>query len=124
MGIEQSLCKMSWADEVEALPASISKESLWDNFDTGFKLEYVAPDLFDKSSISEIELEDISTEVAYWKNAIVCYVLGAYPPFTVMNGYVRRQWGKYGVDKVSMLKKGIVLVQFDNSKGKNEVLHG
>lgn len=33
------------------------------------------------SPVCAMELEDISSEIAYWKNSVVCYVLGAHPPF-------------------------------------------
>ncbi|XP_060211647.1 uncharacterized protein LOC132639194 [Lycium barbarum] len=41
-----------------------------------------------------------------------------------MRGYIQRQWGKHGINKISMKKNGIVLVKFDNPEGKNEVLQG
>ncbi|KAF3681641.1 hypothetical protein FXO37_02819 [Capsicum annuum] len=120
----------SWADEVEEATDLTNRESVWDNFDLSklakawFKLEFVAPAKQGDSKFCEIEVEDINTEIEFWKHAIVCYVLGAHPPFSVMNGYIQRQWGKHGINKVSMLKNGIVLVRFDSSKGKEEVLQG
>ncbi|KAH0652507.1 hypothetical protein KY289_030185 [Solanum tuberosum] len=119
-----------WADEVEESPELNRKGSVWDNFDltktakAGFKLEFVTPEKQGESSICEIDIEDISTEIAYWQHAVVCYVLGAHPPLSVMNGYIQRLWGKHGINKVSMLKNGIVLVRFDSGMGKDEVLQG
>ncbi|XP_019263375.1 PREDICTED: uncharacterized protein LOC109241110 [Nicotiana attenuata] len=49
---------------------------------------------------------------------------GAHPPFTVLNGYIQRQWAKHGINKVVMLRNGIVLVRFDTELGKNEVMQG
>ncbi|KAK4731748.1 hypothetical protein R3W88_024736 [Solanum pinnatisectum] len=72
----------------------------------------------------EIEDEDISTEIEYWKNAVVCYVLGTYPYFAVMNGYIQRQLAKHGINKFSMLKNGIVLVRFEPEVGKDAVIQG
>ncbi|XP_019244532.1 PREDICTED: uncharacterized protein LOC109224406 [Nicotiana attenuata] len=114
----------------EIAPEMNTGGSIWDNFDitkvtnAGFKLEFVEPALHDETPVCEIETEDISSEIEYWKNAVVCYVLGAHPPFTVLNAYVRRIWGKHGINKVSMLKNGIVIVRFDSIMGKNEVLQG
>lgn len=87
-------------------------------------MDYVSPAMHGEAPICEIELDDISSELAYWRNGIVCYVLGAYPPFSVRNGYIQRQWGKLGINKVSMLKNGVVLVRFDSEVGKNDVLQG
>lgn len=50
--------------------------SIWDEFDISqltnvvFKLEYVNPEFFGDKLIGEIELDDISFEVKYWKNTV------------------------------------------------------
>ncbi|KAF3653433.1 hypothetical protein FXO37_16988 [Capsicum annuum] len=123
---------MSWADEVEVAEGSASKgkhttaKSAWDNFDVknadnaGFKLNYVVPITKAEQLMVEIEEDDISSEVECWKNAVVCYVLGAHPPYVVLNGFVQRIWGKLGIDKVVMLKNGILLVRFKDAAGKTE----
>ncbi|XP_070006789.1 uncharacterized protein [Nicotiana sylvestris] len=120
----------SWADQVEEeLEQPTKQSSIWENFDisklsnTRFKLEYVAPTVQGESSIVDIELEDIASEIEYW-NPVVCYVLGAHPPFPVLNGYIQRIWAKHGINKVSMLKNGIVLVRFDTELEKNKAIQG
>ncbi|KAH0652597.1 hypothetical protein KY289_030275 [Solanum tuberosum] len=90
----------------------------------GFKLEHVEPVMHGESPVIEIELEDISSEIAYWKTAVVCYVLGAHSPFEVLKGFIHRLWSKLGINKVAMLKNGIVIVRFDTKVGKQEVLQG
>lgn len=55
---------------------------------------------------------------------VVCYVLGGHPPFIVMQGYILRLWAKYGINKISMLKNGVILVHFDTENGKNEAIQG
>lgn len=122
--------RKSWADQVEEEESIEKKTSVWDNFDitkisnAGFKLEYVSSIVQGDSNIVELELEDIESEVEYWKNVVVCYILGAYPPFAIIKGYVQRLWGKYGLNKIVMLKNGIVLVRFDTELGKNDVVQG
>ncbi|KAG5619842.1 hypothetical protein H5410_005060 [Solanum commersonii] len=123
--------RKSWADEVEEMMEEpVKRSSIWDNFDiekvvnAGFKLEYVAPSNTGKSVYVEIELNDISSEIEYWKNSVVCYVLGAHPPFEVIKGFIQRIWGKHGINKIVMLKNGVVLVRFDTGLGKNEVIQG
>lgn len=56
----------------------------------GFKLEFVNPTTMGGQKTVEIEDDDIVTEIEYWSNAIVCYLLGAHPPFAVLNGYIQR----------------------------------
>ncbi|XP_060211616.1 uncharacterized protein LOC132639151 [Lycium barbarum] len=87
-------------------------------------LDYIRPASEGNQLIVEIEEDDITSELEYWKNAVVCYVIGAHPPFSVLNGYIQRQWGKWGINKIAMLKNGIMLVRFDSAEGKNEVIQG
>lgn len=86
-------------DEVELAEKHASKESesmtsVWDNFDVSkitnawFKLEFVNPTSMGKQRIVEIEDDDIIIETEYWRNVVVCYVLGAHSPFAVLNGYI------------------------------------
>ncbi|KAG5625753.1 hypothetical protein H5410_010971 [Solanum commersonii] len=90
----------------------------------GYKLEYVEPPKQGENQMVEIELEDIKSEIKFWGNAIVCYVIGAHPPFQVVQGFIQRLWGKHGIDKVSMLKNGVIVVRFESKIGKQEVLQG
>lgn len=55
---------------------------------------------------------------------MVCYILGANPLQNVMEGYVHRVWGKYGVDKVSLVGKGFFLIRFLTMENCNKVLNG
>lgn len=62
-----------------------NRQSIWDNFDitkmsnADFKLQYVSPVKYGKNSVVERELEVIESEIEYWRNAIVCFVLEAHP---------------------------------------------
>uniref|UniRef100_A0A803PB52 Uncharacterized protein n=1 Tax=Cannabis sativa TaxID=3483 RepID=A0A803PB52_CANSA len=38
----------------------------------------------------KIQLEDIEDEISYWSPSIVCYVLGANPPLSILDGFARR----------------------------------
>lgn len=70
-----------------------------------------------------IDFDDIKEEIAYWESAVVCYVLGANPHQNVMEGYVRRIWGKLGVDKVSQVGRGIYLVRFTTMENCSKVVN-
>lgn len=58
-------------DKVEAMDESEKKSSIWDNFDigkisnAGFKLDYTSPNKQSESTVCEIEIEDISSEINY-----------------------------------------------------------
>ena len=56
--------------------------------------------------------EDVASEIAYWKNTVICYVLGANPPYKVIDGFVRRICTGCVMDKVLLIKKGLYAVRF------------
>ncbi|KAG5585408.1 hypothetical protein H5410_045842 [Solanum commersonii] len=122
--------KKKWADKVEEeLDVPSSKRSVWDNDTTKisrarFKLEYIVPEIHGEASTTQIELEDITSEIGYWKTVVICYVLGAHPPFPVIQGFIQRLLKKHGINKIVMLKNGFILVRFETMEGKNEVLQG
>lgn len=83
--------RMSWADDVEQQEVN---------------------QVSNKSPTVHIVSDDIQEEVEYWSSAVVCYVLGANPPFKVMDGFFRRIWGKLGIEKTAMVGKGMFIVRF------------
>ncbi|KAL2933902.1 Rho-related protein racH [Bienertia sinuspersici] len=69
-------------------------------------------------------LDDVVDKINYWSSTVVCYVLGANAPFSVMNGYCQRIWGKNGLDKASMVGRGLFLVCFNTIEQFEKVLAG
>ena len=47
----------------------------------------------------------------------MCCVLGANPPYGVIEGFIRRIWKDYSLDKVALIKKGLYLVRFTKYQG-------
>ncbi|PHU28531.1 hypothetical protein BC332_00624 [Capsicum chinense] len=120
----------SCADEVEEKTMqSETAHSIWDRFEiskvwnAGFKLDYVAPMKQGEKPLS-ILISRILNLNSYWKSVVVCYVLGAHPQFAVINGFIRRIWGKYRLNKVAMLNNKVIIVRFETIEGENEVLQG
>lgn len=44
----------------------------------------------------KIDMEDIKDEIEFWNSAITCFVIDANPLIHVMEGFVKRIWGKMG----------------------------
>lgn len=63
-------------------------------------------------NIFQITLEDVQTEIDYWKFAVVCYNVGVKPLFRIFDGFIRRMWGTFGVEKVVMRDKRVFMVRF------------
>ncbi|XP_056698498.1 uncharacterized protein [Spinacia oleracea] len=72
----------------------------------------------------QIEIDDIQEELDFWNSSIICYVVGANPPIHVMEGFIRRIWKKYNVDKVVLVKKGVFLVRFLTMDMRDNVTSG
>ncbi|KAL9237039.1 hypothetical protein vseg_011629 [Gypsophila vaccaria] len=75
-----------------------------------------------EAPLLQIALEDVQEEIDYWKNAVVCFILGANPPPMVIEGFIRRIWTRYNIDKISFLPNGIFLVRFKDGDMKEQVL--
>ncbi|XP_074304900.1 uncharacterized protein LOC141639750 [Silene latifolia] len=73
-------------------------------------------------NLIQISAEDVAPEISYWKSSVYCYILGASPPWNVVDGFIRRVWGKYDVDKVSFLPNGIFLVRFKTLEMQQKAL--
>lgn len=50
-------------------------------------------------NLVKIEFDDVADEIDYWNSSLICYVIGANPPFNVMYGFLNRIWKKAGIDK-------------------------
>lgn len=69
-------------------------------------------------------MEDIQDEGDSWSSSLICYVVGANPPIQVMEGYLRRVWKNFNVDKVAVVKKGMFLVRFKAMESRDRVMEG
>ncbi|XP_074299724.1 uncharacterized protein LOC141630876 [Silene latifolia] len=67
--------------------------------------------------------EDVAGELKFWSTSVVCYVLGANPPSSVLTGYVKRVWQGFGVDKIAFMPNGLFLVRFKTKEKQQLVLY-
>lgn len=89
--------------------------------------EFRPPDPIEMHPVSspvQIDLNDIQDEVDFWNSSIICYIIGANPPIHVMEGFIRRIWKNFNVDKVVLVKKGIYLVRFLTMDMRDKVTSG
>lgn len=75
-------------------------------------------------STTKIDFDDAKDEITYWENAIVCFVVGANPPFQVMEGFIRRIWGKLGIDKVATIRNGLFIVRMKMLEQLDAIIAG
>ncbi|XP_060959203.1 uncharacterized protein LOC133030467 [Cannabis sativa] len=118
----------NWAEEVEKADFQATAADLWSKFPTdqvltpSTRLEYTEPIKVGDQIVAKIDIEEAEIEASYWKNAIVCIVLGANPPFKVFEGFVNRVWGKLGIEKVARMNSGFTLVKFRDEATRDLIL--
>ncbi|KAK9668763.1 hypothetical protein RND81_13G084800 [Saponaria officinalis] len=66
--------------------------------------------------------DEVKEELNFWKHVVYCFILGANPPWDVIEGFVYRIWAKYKIDSISFLHNGVFLVRFADEESKNGVL--
>ncbi|XP_060965589.1 uncharacterized protein LOC133034512 [Cannabis sativa] len=71
----------------------------------------------------KITEDDIEEEVNFWNSTIFCYVLGANPPLSVIDGFARCVW-KDKIDKVGMISYGVFLIRFYTIEDRDNLLNG
>ncbi|XP_074290342.1 uncharacterized protein LOC141617073 [Silene latifolia] len=70
----------------------------------------------------QIWIEDVSGEMNFWSTAVYGYILGARPPWTVVNGFLKRVWSRFDIDKISFMTNGIFLVRFKTKEHQKKAL--
>ncbi|XP_074314866.1 uncharacterized protein LOC141651037 [Silene latifolia] len=66
----------------------------------------------------QLTVEDVQGELDYWKQALYGFIVGANPPWQVLEGFLKRIWSKYTVDKISFLPNGVFLARFNTEEMK------
>ncbi|KAJ8422255.1 LOW QUALITY PROTEIN: hypothetical protein Cgig2_025875 [Carnegiea gigantea] len=92
------------------------------NPEEGLVLKFIEAPVINGTKCAKIEQQDVTSEIDYWSQAVLCCVLGANPPLGVIEGYVRRIWSQFVIDKVIAARKGLYLVRFKAMVDKDEVL--
>ncbi|KAJ8423185.1 LOW QUALITY PROTEIN: hypothetical protein Cgig2_026633 [Carnegiea gigantea] len=80
----------------------------------GSELKFIPTYVVNGVQCAKREKKDVAAEIDYWQQAILCLVLGANPPFEVIQGFIKRIWAKLAIDKTILVRKGAFLVRFGN----------
>ncbi|XP_062114224.1 uncharacterized protein LOC133825275 [Humulus lupulus] len=126
-GVKRNGVKWSDQADVESDFQSQAKDK-WAQFwallpnQGGARLNFEEPLIRESQRIAQVDLEEIEVETSFWNSAVVCMVLGANPPFTVFEGFIKRIWGKLGIERITRLNAGYTLVKFRDEATKDLVL--
>ncbi|KAJ8428619.1 hypothetical protein Cgig2_009145 [Carnegiea gigantea] len=91
---------------VAQVPPTSSYASLVDP-DDGTSLNFVPATLINGKKCAKLEKADIFPDIDYWKNAVLCSVMGANPPFAVMESYMNRI--RRGIEILKVLLRALRL---------------
>uniref|UniRef100_A0A803PE41 DUF4283 domain-containing protein n=1 Tax=Cannabis sativa TaxID=3483 RepID=A0A803PE41_CANSA len=111
-----SRCSNVIAKGISSIPPILRSGSVKRNLDSSF-LNSIS------SSKVKITEDDIKEDADFWNSSILCYVLGANPPLSILEGFVRRMWSDK-VERVVLLSYGIFLIQFHSIEERDEILKG
>ena len=64
----------------------------------------------------------MNLEIAYWPTSVLCTIMRANPPIEVLEGFVRRIWNSYAIDKVIFVRRRLYLIRFQTMEDKLVVL--
>jgi len=77
-------------------------------------LKFVHLQMVNGVKCAKIEPQHVQSEIEYWNSAVLCSVIGANPPLEVIEGFVRRIWQAFGIDKICLVRKCVFLIRFQN----------
>ncbi|XP_062114372.1 uncharacterized protein LOC133825450 [Humulus lupulus] len=78
--------------------------------------------LRERKRIAQVDVEEIEVEASFWDLTMVCVVLGANPPFSVFEGFIKIVWGKLGIERVARMNAGYTIVKFRDEATQDMVL--
>lgn len=91
--------------------------------DDGIELKFIPIEVINRTKIAKIVQEDVEKGIDYWQSAVICSALGANPPFEVIQGFIKRIWAGYELDKIVQVQKWVFLLRFFNLQDKHTVVH-
>uniref|UniRef100_A0A803Q1E7 Reverse transcriptase zinc-binding domain-containing protein n=1 Tax=Cannabis sativa TaxID=3483 RepID=A0A803Q1E7_CANSA len=126
--LKSARCK-SWAEEAEVEESFYStSQNRWKKFNEGKKfcvdpkLTFTKPIVKDGKKIAQVDLEEVKSEEANWNMTVICIVLGANIPAAVFESFVRRIWGRLGINQIVRMTMGLTMVKFNDEATWDEVL--
>ncbi|XP_062103716.1 uncharacterized protein LOC133814819 [Humulus lupulus] len=119
---------VSWANQVETGHFQESGKAIWAKFKEslpsygGMQLQYSEPMHRDGQIITKLDLEEIKVEASFWKSALIFVVIGANPPLAIFERFIKRIWGKLGIERVARLNSSFTMVKFCDEATRDLVL--
>ncbi|CAK8573596.1 unnamed protein product [Lathyrus sativus] len=84
----------------------------------GMDIEYVAPNLINGVFEINIEQEDIETEIQFWDNALILYVVGDDLSMNTVKNFMQRMWNFVKMPDLYYYDDGYFLIRFSSQEDK------
>ena len=71
----------------------------------GTSLQFIQTSTINGAKCEKIYSNDVTSEIKYWRSAVLCSVLGENPPLEVIEGFIRRIWKAYDINEICLVRK-------------------
>ncbi|XP_020261707.1 uncharacterized protein LOC109837769 [Asparagus officinalis] len=85
----------------------------------GLSLNFVPPSQKNAAVFSK---EEWKVGEDYWKNALIGHVIGLNAKFKSMEAYINKAWGKISNPKITLIKSGVFLFDFQSEQQMRKIL--
>ncbi|KAJ8419299.1 hypothetical protein Cgig2_027981 [Carnegiea gigantea] len=79
--------------------------------DEGVELKFLPTEVINGTKVAKIDMADVENEIEYRQHAVLCSVLGANPPYEVIQGFIKGIWAAYEIDKIIQVQRDKILVE-------------
>ncbi|CAK8560653.1 unnamed protein product [Lathyrus sativus] len=88
----------------------------------GLSMEYVAPKVINGVIEIDIEQEDIETELRFWDNALILYVVGDDLSMNTMKNFIQRMWNFIKMPDLYYHDDEYFLLRFNSQEDKEAIM--
>ncbi|CAK8543756.1 unnamed protein product [Lathyrus sativus] len=88
----------------------------------GMAIEYVAPKIVNGVIEIDIEQEDIETEIQFWDNALIFYVVGGDLSMNMVKNFMQRMWNFMKMPDLYYHDDDYFLLRFNSQEDKEAVM--
>src|SRR4051812_22432789 len=86
------------------------------------QLQFVAPNVVDGKIEVEIEEKDMESEIRFWENALIMYVIGANLSMNSVRNYMSRTWNFVTLPEMYYNDEGFFILRFKNGDDRDAVM--
>ncbi|XP_058749652.1 uncharacterized protein LOC131622633 [Vicia villosa] len=88
----------------------------------GRAIKYVAPKMVNGEVEVEIEKEDIESEIRFWENSMILYVLEGDLSMNMLKNYMIKTWNYVKLPNMYFHDDGYFLLRFNSFEDRDEVM--